>query len=158
MDNLFALIPLGHPIITLIIVIVGIILIRSLFRATFKLTMIAAIIGLVMVTFFGYSSNDVFNKGKQVASYTASYAEKTIKPAIYHGLKNVHVEKGSNGSIAFVGDNFDIGETPQGKFIFHIQSLNLSITQDELSKYLNTDEMQNLLQTLHDKKQEMIPS
>jgi hypothetical protein len=153
MDNLLSFIPIGHPFIALIIIIVSVFLIRCLFRATFKLTLIAAIIGLVMVVFFGYSPNDVFNKGKQMASYTASYAENTIKPAIYHGLKNAHVEKGSNGSIAFVGDNFDIGQTPQGKFIFHIQSLNLSITQDELSNYLNRDEMQKLLQTLHDKKQ-----
>lgn len=145
--------PLNHPIFTTTIIIGGIFLIRTIFRTTFNVLFIAGIIGLIMVAFFGYSPNEVLTKSKQMAAYTTSYAENTIKPAIYHGLKNARVEKGPNGTAAFVGDNFYIGETPQGKLIFHIKSLNLSINQDELANYLPKDEMEKLLQTLQDKKQ-----
>jgi hypothetical protein len=153
MNDLLAHIPNGHPFIAVILLLIGIFLVRSLFRFTFKLAFPAAIIGIILVGFLGYSPKDVFNKGKQIATYTTSYVEDTIKPAIYNGLKNAHVERGPNGTVEFIGDHFEIGQTPQGKFVFHVESLNVTISQDELSKFLSKDEMQKLLQTLQDKKQ-----
>lgn len=153
MNDLLAHIPVGHPFIAIIFLIIGIFLVRALFRFTFKLTLIAAIIGIIMVGFLGYSPRDVFNKGKQMANYTSSYVEDTIKPAIYNGLKNAHIEKRTNGTVEFIGDHFEIGQTPEGKFVFHVESLNVTISQDELTKFLSKDEMQKLLQALQDKKQ-----
>lgn len=153
MKDFLAFIPGENPFIAIVILIGGIFIARLLFRATFKLALLAAIIGIVMVGFMGYSPNQVFNQGKQLATYTTSYVENTIKPAIYNGLKNAHVEKRPNGTVEFIGDNFEIGQTPQGKFVFHVKSLNVTINQDELSKFLSKDEMQKLLQTLQDKKQ-----
>jgi drug/metabolite transporter superfamily protein YnfA len=143
--------PVGHLLLAAILIIIGIFLIRLIFRVTFKLTFIVAVIGLFMVVFFGYTPDAVFNKGRQMATYTTSYIESTVKPAIYNGLKNAHVEKGPNGTVDFIGDHFEIGQTPGGKFIFHVYSLNLSISQDDLAKYLNKNEMEKLLQTLQQK-------
>jgi hypothetical protein len=151
MENLLSLIPIEHPIFSVILIIAGIFVIRSLFKVTFKLIFFVTIIGFIMVAFFGYSPNEVFNKSKEMATYTNSYVENTIKPAIYNGLKKAHIEKSPDGTFEIIGDNFEIGKTAEGNFIFHIKSLNLSINQDELSKYLSKDEMQRLLQTIQDK-------
>lgn len=151
MNDLLSLFSFEHLIVAVIFIIIAIFLFRSIFRITFRIIIITAIVGLIMVVFFGYSPNEVFNKGKQIASDTTSYSENTIQPAIYNGLKNARVVKGSNGTIEFIGDNFEIGQTPQGKYNFHVKSLNLSISQDELAKYLSKDEMQKLLQSLQDK-------
>ena len=151
MNDLLAFFP--GPLISIIFLIVGIFLVRLLFRATFKLTFLAAIIGIIMVGFLGYSPKEVFNKGKQIATYSTSYVRDKIKPAIDNGLRNAHVEKGPNGTEEFIGDHFEIGQTPQGKFVFHVKSLNVTISQDELAKFLSMEEMQKLLQTLQDKKQ-----
>jgi hypothetical protein len=153
MNDLLAHIPNGHPFIAVIFLIIGIFLVRSLFRFTFKLAFLAAMVGIILFGILGYSPKDVFNKGKQIATYTTSYVEDTIKPAIYNGIKNAHVEKGPNGRVEFIGDHFKIGQTPQGKFVFQVNSLNVTISQDELAKFLSKDEMQKLLQTLQDKKQ-----
>ena len=40
----------------------------------------AALIGIILVVFFGFSPNDVLTKGKQLASNASSYAEKTDTP------------------------------------------------------------------------------
>jgi hypothetical protein len=154
MKDLLTLIPGGHPLFVVIFLIIGIFLARSLIRATIKLTLLASIIGLIMIGFLGYSPNEVFNKGKQIATHTTSYVENTIQPAIYSGLKNAHVEKGANGTIEVVGDNFEIGQTPQGKFVFHVKSLNVTINQDELAKFLSMEEMQKLLKTVQNKTQQ----
>jgi hypothetical protein len=153
MNDLLAHIPYGQPIIAVIFLLIGILLVRTLFRFTFKLIFLAVITGIILIGFLGYSPKDVFNKGKQIATYTTSYVEGTIQPAIYNGLKNAHVEKGPNGTMEIIGDHFEIGQTPQGKFVFHVNSINVTISQDELAKFLSQDEMQKLLQTLQDKKQ-----
>jgi hypothetical protein len=151
MKDFLAIIPGEHPYIAIAILIVGIFLARVLLRATFKIALLASIIGIIMVGFLGYSPNEVLNKGKQLATYTTSYVENTIQPAIYNGLKSAHVEKRQNGTMELIGDNFDIGQTPQGKFVFHVKSLDVTINQDELSKFLSKEEMQKLLQTIQDK-------
>lgn len=150
MTNLFS-ISAGHPLLSLIIAAAAILMLTKIVRLTFRLTLAAVIFGFILVVFYGYSPKEVLTKGGEMASSSATYVEDTINPAIYNGLKNAHVKKGPNGTFEFVGDQFEIGETPQGKFIFNIKPLHISLTQDELSKYIGKQEMQNILQILRDK-------
>jgi hypothetical protein len=90
-DSLLSLI-IGHPFMALLIAIVAVVFIISLLRSLFKLALTAALIGIILVVFFGLSPNNVLTKGKQLASNASSYAENTIKPIIYNVLKNAHVK------------------------------------------------------------------
>lgn len=91
MDSLLSLIT-GHPFIALLIGIVALVFIISLLRSLFKLALTAALIGIILVIFFGFSPNDVLTKGKQLASNSSSYVENTIKPIIDNVLKSTHLK------------------------------------------------------------------
>lgn len=149
--NTFLTNPGQHPVIVLMIAILAIFLAVKILRAAFRLAVVAALIGCIMVVFFGYSPKEVLNQGEKIAANSTAYFDNSIKPAIYNGLKNAQVKKGPNGMVEIIGDQFEIGETPQGKFIFNIKPLNISLSQDELSKYLGQEEVQKILQTLKDK-------
>ena len=153
MNQFLSLLPNGHPIIMILIIIIAVVLIMTLVRALFKFALIAALIGFILVVFFGFSPSEVLNKGKELASDSSTYVHNTIKPMIDNGLKNAHVVKGPNGTIEMIGDDFEIGETPQGKYVFDIKSLKLSFTQDQLSQYFSKEEIQKLFQTVQEKTQ-----
>lgn len=139
-----------HPFLSLCIGIASIFIMIKIVRAAFRISLVAAIIGFILIVFFGYSPKEIMNQGEKFTSFSTSYIYDQIKPAIDNGLKNAHVKKGPNGTIEIIGDQFEIGETPEGKFVFNIKPLHLSLSQDELTKLLRQDEMKKLLHSIRD--------
>lgn len=142
MNHSFSLFSILGPILFIVLAAAAIFIIISIVKKLFRIAVIAAIIGLILTVGLGYSPAEILNKGKQMSS---SYFQNNIKPVIDQEFKNAHVVKGPNGTIEFAGDQFDIGETPEGKFVFNIKPLNISIPPQTLAKYLNSTEMQKLL-------------
>ena len=78
----------GHPIISLAVLTVTLFLFLRIIKATFKLALITAVIGFILVSVFGFSPNDLLKQGGKMISLTTSYLENTLKPAINNQLNN----------------------------------------------------------------------
>lgn len=152
MKTLFSM-TAGHPLISLLVTILVIVVMIKITRLVFRLALLGAIIGMIMIVFFGTPPQEVLNQGGKFVSLSISYLNDKIKPVINDGLKNTRVIKGANGTVEIAGDQFEIGETPGGKFVFSIKPLHLSLSQDNLAKFLGQGEIQKLLKSAQDKNQ-----
>jgi hypothetical protein len=83
----------AHPIISLAALTVTLFIFLHIIKATFKLALIVAVVGFILVSVFGFSPNDLLQQGGKMISLSTAYVENTLKPAIYKQLNDRHPGK-----------------------------------------------------------------
>ncbi|WP_138419751.1 hypothetical protein [Aquibacillus sediminis] len=75
-----------HSFVSLAIAAIGIFFIIGLVKSLLRLVMVVAVIGLVMVVFFDFESQEVVDKGKSLAGIGTEVLEENVKPFLVEQL------------------------------------------------------------------------
>lgn len=110
---------------TIIIGVIAVVMIVGILRSLFKMAMIVAVIGLIMVVFLDFDPEEVIEKGKNIANTGTSLLEE------------------SNLLDKIDQEDFFIKQE-DGKTIVEIESLGVKYSVDELLTKLNDEDQKKV--------------
>ena len=152
MDKFFDFLPIDNTLIMVILAIIVLIFIVSLIKSLFRIALFIGLIGLVAVIFFGVAPDDLFKKGEEIATTSISYLKQTVKPVIESELKKAHYRKNDNGSVEFYTEKMSILKLSNGDITGKVNTLNISLSNEEMNKMFSEEELKNLLEKFKSKQ------
>ncbi|HEU4964075.1 MAG TPA: hypothetical protein VFV52_09540 [Bacilli bacterium] len=81
-----------------LLAIVALFIVRMIFKAVFKIALIAAGIGLVLVFVFHFSASDVLQKGQDAAGLIKDASVETVVPLLQSEMKDADISFQPDGT------------------------------------------------------------
>lgn len=131
-----------NGVIGVIVAILVIVIIIALVKAALKLATVLIIIGVVLVVFFGFSPNELINKGKAALNGATSIYHKSIEPSLNKEIDQAEFNAKPNGGYTINTPDMHItgqkdGKTVNIEYNGHTYTIDVSQMSDHIQKVIH---------------------
>lgn len=147
-DKILSYLPTENTTLMIIIGVLALIIVFAILKSLFKIAMFAVIIGAIAVFGFGMTTDEVINKGKELASYGTEFINDKITPLVMTGIEDMEVTKKEDGTYILDSKQIQIKTDSSDKTLITIKSLDTTFTLEELSKYISPEDLEKVKQSI----------